>query len=99
MRGQDDGGAGLAQAPLQAIPEGLAGQPLELSDDGASLVYTFDTQHESTGIASLLRQLADHGIDFRDLHSSESSLEEIFVSLVRDGAPPTSPVDSTEARA
>ena len=87
------------QAPLQAIPEGLAGQPLELSDDGASLVYTFDTQHERTGIASLLRQLADHGIDFRDLHSSESSLEEIFVSLVRDGAPADSSVESTEARA
>ena len=87
------------QAPLQAIPDGLAGQPLELSDDGASLVYTFDTQHERTGIASLLRQLADQGIDFKDLHSSESSLEEIFVSLVRDGAPTASPVESTEARA
>ena len=75
------------QAPLQAIPEGLAGQPLELSDDGASLVYTFDTQHERTGIASLLRRLADEGVDFRDLHSSESSLEDIFVSLVREERP------------
>ena len=87
------------QAPLQAIPDGLAGQPLELSDDGASLVYTFDTQHERTGIASLLRQLADQGIDFKDLHSSESSLEEIFVSLVRDGASPVPSVESREARA
>ncbi|MFP7722396.1 ABC transporter ATP-binding protein [Lysobacter sp. A3-1-A15] len=75
------------QAPLASIPEGLAGLPLELSDDGATLVYTFDTHDERTGIAGLLRQLAGHGIDFKDLHSSESSLEDIFVGLVRDGAP------------
>ncbi|MBW8722979.1 MAG: hypothetical protein JF626_14315, partial [Polaromonas sp.] len=45
-------------------------------------VYTFDTQTEETGIAPLLKQLAELGIDFKDLHSSESSLEDIFVSLV-----------------
>lgn len=71
------------QEPLARIPDALAGLPLELAEDGISLVYTFDTQGERTGIATLLRQLADHGIDFKDLHSSESSLEEIFVSLVR----------------
>ena len=70
------------QAPLDAIPPALAGLPLELADDGNTLVYTFDTQGEQTGIAALLRQLAEHGIDFKDLHSSESSLEDIFVSLV-----------------
>ncbi|MDQ3618028.1 MAG: ABC transporter ATP-binding protein [Pseudomonadota bacterium] len=71
------------QAPLARIPEPLAGLPLELGEDGATLVYTFDTQCERTGIATLLRRLAEHGIDFKDLHSSESSLEDIFVSLVR----------------
>ena len=70
------------QAPLQRIPDALAGEPLELIDDGHSLVYTFDTQAERTGIATLLRRLGDLGIGFKDLHSSESSLEDIFVSLV-----------------
>ncbi len=69
-------------APLPAIPAALAGYPLELSSDGFELVYTFDTQGEGSGIAALLRQLNDESIDFRDLHSSESSLEDIFVSLV-----------------
>jgi ABC-2 type transport system ATP-binding protein len=77
------------QAPLDAIPEALAGEPLELADDGNTLVYTYDAQAERTGIATLLRRLVDLGIGFKDLHSSESSLEEIFVSLVhadpRDG--------------
>ncbi len=71
------------QSPLPGIPEELAGQPLELAGDGNELVYTFDAQHEHTGIAGLLRRLNEHGIDFKDLHSSESSLEEIFVNLVR----------------
>ena len=72
------------QEPLPAIPPRLADLPLELSEDGSTLTYTFDVQQEErTGIASLLRRLADEGVDFRDLHSSESSLEDIFVSLVR----------------
>ena len=70
------------QAPLTQIPPQLAGRRLELSADGNDLVYTFDTQTDSTGIASLLRQLNELGIDFKDLHTEESSLEEIFVSLV-----------------
>jgi len=74
------------QSPLATIPAELADQPLELSADGTELVYTFDTQGEHTGIATLLRRLADNGIDFKDLHSSESSLEDIFVSLVRTRA-------------
>ena len=71
------------QAPLAAIPAELAGWPLELSADGTELTYTFDAQGEATGIAGLLRQLNAHGIVFKDLNSSQSSLEEIFVSLVR----------------
>ena len=71
------------QAPLERIPDDLAEYPLELAEDGHSLVYTFDVQAQETGIAALLRRLTQHGIDFKDLHSSESSLEDIFVSLVR----------------
>ncbi len=74
------------QRPLQTMPDALADLPLELSADGTTLVYTFDTQTRETGIAGLLRRLAEHGIDFKDLHSSESSLEDIFVSLVRSNA-------------
>ncbi|WP_210546058.1 ABC transporter ATP-binding protein [Rhodoferax sp. PAMC 29310] len=70
------------QQPLAKLPAELANASLELSADGLVLVYTFDTQTEETGIAALLRRLAEHGIDFKDLRSSESSLEEIFVSLV-----------------
>jgi ABC-2 type transport system ATP-binding protein len=71
------------RTPLERIPAQLDNSKLELSKDGTDLVYTFDTQGERTGIATLLRQLADHGIDFKDLQTSESSLEDIFVSLVR----------------
>jgi ABC-2 type transport system ATP-binding protein len=68
--------------PLQAVPPDLGEFGLELSADGAELMYTFDTQRERTGIATLLRKLGDHGITIKDLHTSESSLEDIFVSLV-----------------
>jgi ABC-2 type transport system ATP-binding protein len=73
------------QEPLAVLPDGLAGFNLEITGEGHALVYTFDTQQEQTGIATLLRRLNEHGIDFKDLHSSESSLEEIFVSLVHRG--------------
>ncbi|WP_058196758.1 ABC transporter ATP-binding protein [Xanthomonas translucens] len=71
------------QAPLPALPAALAAQPLELSADGTVLTYTYDVQAEQTGIGSLLRQLEEQGVEIKDLHSSESSLEEIFVNLVR----------------
>ncbi|MEQ1439115.1 ABC transporter ATP-binding protein [Fontimonas sp. SYSU GA230001] len=74
------------QQPLAAIPDALRAHPLELSTDGLELVYTFDTQTEQTGIAALLRRLTEHGIDFKSLQSSESSLEEIFVNLLRSRA-------------
>jgi ABC-2 type transport system ATP-binding protein len=71
------------QKPLDAIPEALDAFPLELSKDNTVLTYTFDIQSEQTGIASLLKHLGELGIEFKDLHSSESSLEDIFVSLVK----------------
>ncbi|MDF2902088.1 MAG: multidrug transporter ATP-binding protein [Phenylobacterium sp.] len=71
------------QEPLAALPAGLSDYQLELAADGAELVYTFDAQAQDTGIAALLRQLATKGVDFKDLQTKESSLEEIFVSLVR----------------
>ncbi|HXA38140.1 MAG TPA: ABC transporter ATP-binding protein [Phenylobacterium sp.] len=70
------------QEPLKAAPEGLAGYDLALANDGADLVYTFDAQAETTGIAELLRELSKRGVDFKDLQTQQSSLEEIFVSLV-----------------
>jgi ABC-2 type transport system ATP-binding protein len=69
--------------PLTALPSQLADPQLKLAPDGLDLVYTFDAQSDQTGIDVLLRRLAEHGIDFKDLQTSESSLEEIFVSLVR----------------
>jgi ABC-2 type transport system ATP-binding protein len=71
--------------PLERMPDALADPSLELSADGATLTYTFDAQKDETGIADLLRRLSEQGIDFKDLHSSESSLEDIFVSLVHSG--------------
>jgi ABC-2 type transport system ATP-binding protein len=71
------------QSRLDAIPAALAEYPLALADDGEALVYTFDSQGDRTGIAGLMRRLGELGIDFKDLQTSESSLEDIFVSLVR----------------
>lgn len=67
---------------LDSIPKTLSEHSLELSSDGNELVYTYDTRSEQTGITVLLRSLTEHGIDFKDLHTRESTLEEIFVSLV-----------------
>ncbi len=69
--------------PLTRLPSELADPRLQLSPDGDNLIYTFDAQSDRTGIAALLRRLTEHEIDFKDLQTSESSLEEIFVSLVR----------------
>jgi ABC-2 type transport system ATP-binding protein len=70
------------QTPLAALPEGLHAFNLTLSEDGSQLTYTFDAHHETSGIADLLRSLSAEGIDLKDLQSQQSSLEEIFVSLV-----------------
>ena len=74
------------QNALPDLPPALASMPLELQKDGTELIYSFDTQAPDTGIAPLLRKLQEHGIEFKDLHTAESSLEEIFVSLVRSTA-------------
>ncbi len=72
------------RTPLTAVPTPLSAYPLALAADGHELIYTFDAQAEETGIAELLRRLGEAGVDFKDLHTSQSSLEDIFVSLVRD---------------
>ena len=72
--------------PLAAVPAALSGYGLELDADGARLTYTYDDRSDRPGIASLLRDLGAAGIEFRDLDTKTSSLEEIFVSLVRERA-------------
>jgi ABC-2 type transport system ATP-binding protein len=72
--------------PLERIPDALSDYPLQLSDDGHEMVYSFDIQSEHTGIAELLRRLDELHIEFSDLQSRQSSLEEIFVNLVRERA-------------
>jgi ABC-2 type transport system ATP-binding protein len=84
------------QHPMEQVPATLAPWPLALGQGGTTLTYTFDSHQEDTGIAALLRALADHGIDFKDLHTSESSLEDIFVGLVHQNPAP-SPQKATSA--
>jgi len=74
------------QEPLKAVPAGLGQYALSLENGGADLVYSFDAQAADTGIAQLLRELSKKGVDFKDLQTQQSSLEEIFVSLVRGAA-------------
>ena len=73
---------------MAAVPAGLSRHRLTLAADGRELVYTYDTQEDRTGIAALLDDLARAGINFKDLHTTQSSLEEIFVDLVRQGRQP-----------
>ena len=73
------------QEPMTAIPAELSEWRLELKSDGHELIYTFDAKADRAGIPSLLRRLADLGIAFKDLNTSQSSLEDIFVSLVHGG--------------
>jgi ABC-2 type transport system ATP-binding protein len=70
--------------PLKRIPAELAAYGLTLSSDGNELVYTYDAHREHTGIVQLLEDLDKAGIEFKDLQTTQSSLEDIFVSLVRD---------------
>jgi ABC-2 type transport system ATP-binding protein len=72
------------RSPLTSIPAPLSSWPLTLASDGHALIYTFDTQNEAADIADLLRQLHEANVDFKDLQTSESSLEDIFVSLVHN---------------
>ncbi len=77
----------LAQ-PLDAIPPQLSEWDIELNDDGHLLRYQFDSNAERTGIASLMRQLGDLGIAYKDLSTHQSSLEDIFVELVHQPRAP-----------
>jgi len=70
------------QSPLAQLPAALGEYALELSQDGHALVFNFDAHSRETGIPGLLRRLSELGIEIRDLHSEESSLEDIFVGLV-----------------
>jgi ABC-2 type transport system ATP-binding protein len=72
--------------PLEVIPQALAGHGLELADDGHALVYSYDaaSQEESSSISGLLADLEAVGLRVKDLHTRQSSLEDIFVSLVRE---------------
>jgi ABC-2 type transport system ATP-binding protein len=72
------------QEPMKAIPPQLAEWPLVLNGDGSEIEYTFDAHDEKTGIPGLMKRLAELGIAFRDLNTRQSSLEEIFVSLVSE---------------
>mgnify|MGYP003638030722 FL=1 len=74
----------LLQEPLAEIPAALSDYALALSEDGTELVYSYDTRGERTGITSLMTDLRDADIRFRDLYTVQSSLEEIFVNLVKD---------------
>ena len=71
------------QGKLESIPPSLSPYRLELTQEGAELIYTYDTQAERTGITSLLKDLGDAGIRFKDLQTTQSSLEDIFVNLVK----------------
>ncbi|UCE31987.1 MAG: ABC transporter ATP-binding protein [Burkholderiales bacterium] len=72
--------------PLAALPTALAGRGLELGEGGTQLIYTYDTQAEHTGIPSLLGAIGAAGIEVRDLRTTQTSLEDIFVALVRETA-------------
>ncbi len=71
-------------APLASIPAELRDWRLALNAGGTELEYTFDGHEERTGIPMLLKRLSDLGIGFKDLNTRQSSLEDIFVSLVSD---------------
>ena len=72
--------------PVQAVPDALSDYDLELTADGGSLSYHYDTRGEGTGITRLLQALAKEGLSLRDIQTTQSSLEEIFVGLVQEDA-------------
>lgn len=69
---------------LSEIPESLMAQGLSLTEAGCKLVYTYDSQQDQGGMGRLMRRLYEHGIEFKDLQTSQSTLEEIFVNLITD---------------
>jgi ABC-2 type transport system ATP-binding protein len=73
-------------APIEAVPETLGARGVELGDGGASLIYSYDTAAEQTGITDLLADIRSAGLHLADLNTRQSSLEDIFVGLVTEGA-------------
>jgi ABC-2 type transport system ATP-binding protein len=69
-------------APMTEVPAGLNGYQVELANEGRQIIYSFDAQADATGIPDFLKRLTELGVDFKDLHTEQSSLEDIFVSLV-----------------
>ncbi|WP_309611441.1 ABC transporter ATP-binding protein [Sphingomonas sp.] len=76
----------ILNEPLTAIPPELGEWQVTTEDEGRTLAYSFDSHAERTGIAGLMRRLGELGIGYKDLSTDQSSLEDIFVSLVHDGA-------------
>ena len=72
------------QKKLNQLPKELSEKNIKLSDDGLSLTYIYDTKQKRTGITKLLSNLSNSGINLRDIQTDQSSLEEIFVNLVRE---------------
>ena len=75
------------QTPLQQVPAALAPYALELSEGGSELSYTYDTRSEQLDMVGFMQRLGEAGVAFKDLRTTQSSLEDIFVSLVHGGAP------------
>ena len=71
--------------PIDTVPEALARYDLSLGEDGRTITYTYDTRGERTGITQLLTDIAGAGLQLRDVVTRQSSLEEIFVTLVHEG--------------
>lgn len=74
------------QKQLTTVPSSLAAYGLEVGKEGHELIYSFDAQKEQTGIAELLKGLGENGIEYKDLFTKQSSLEDIFVTLVKERA-------------
>jgi len=74
------------QEPVEAVPASLSGYKLELGPGGNSLVHTYESDADRAGIPTLLRAIGEAGLEFKDLHTEQSSLEDIFVDLVRTRA-------------
>ena len=69
-------------APMDKVPEGLNGYHVELANEGRQLIYSFDANAGDTGIHGFLKRIGELGVDYKDLHTEQASLEDIFVSLV-----------------
>ena len=72
--------------PLESMPQALTGYDLELADDGCQLIFTFDKSGERTGVTQLLNDIKKAGLTVRDIETRQSSLEDIFVDLVKETA-------------